>query len=114
MSAVIVPPVLVGVEARDIPAVGPLVQEGDEVGREREFALTAFSPAEVERLHQVGELLAVKDHALEDGVDEGSEGLGRQTVRQSEALDLLGLLRGLKLLVAGADGGLVEAFALLE
>ena len=51
---------------------------------------------------------------LEDGVDEGRKGLGLQTVGLSKALNLLGLLRGLELLIAGADRGLVEAFALLE
>ena len=107
-------PLLVGVEARNVPAVGPLVQERDEVGHEGEFPLAAFTPAQAERLHQVGELLAVEDHALEDGVDEGRERLGRQTVGLGEAIDLLGLLLGLELLVAGANGGLVEAFTLLE
>ena len=87
---------LIGVEARDVPAVSPLVQERDEVGHQGEFPLTAFTPAQAERLHQVGELLAVEDHALQDGVDEGREGLGRQTVGLSEALDLLGLLLGLE------------------
>ena len=71
---------LVRVEARDVPAVGPLVQEGDEVGHEGEFSLTALAPAQAERLHQVGELLTIEDHALEDGVDEGRERLSRQTV----------------------------------
>ena len=103
---------LVGVEARDVPAVGPLVQERDEVGHQSQFPLAAFTPAEIERLHQVGELLAVEDHALEDGVDEGRERLGRQAVGLSEVGNLLGLLLGLELLVAGADRGLVEAFAL--
>jgi hypothetical protein len=59
-------------------------------------------------------MLAVKDHALEDGVDEGCEGLGCQTVGLSEVVDLLCLLLGLELVVAGADRGLVEAFTLLE
>ena len=66
--------------------MGPFVQERDEVSHESEFALAAFTPAEVEWLHQVGELLAVEDHALEDGVDEGRERLGRQTVGPGEAL----------------------------
>src|SRR5680860_51749 len=103
-------PMLVCVEARDVPAVSPLVQERNEIDHEGEFPLAAFAPAEVERLHQVGELLAVEDHALEDSIDEGREGLGRQTVDPSEVGDLLCLLLGLELLVACADGGLVEAF----
>ena len=107
-------PMFVRDKARDVPAVGALVQERDEVSHESEFPLAAFTPAEVERLHQVGELLAVEDHALEDGVDEGRERLGRQAVGLGEALDLLGLLLGLEPLVAGADRGLVEAFPLLE
>ena len=105
---------LVSVEARDVPAMCPLVQERDEVGHEGELPLATVTPAEAERLHQVGELLAVEDHALEDGVDEGREGLGRQAVGLGEVGDLLGLLLGLELLVAGANGGLVEAFAFLE
>ena len=105
---------LVSVESRDVPAVGTLVQERNEIGHEGKFALAAFTPAEAERLHQVGELLGVEDHALEDGVGEGREGLGRQTVGLGEVGDLLGLLLGLELLVAGANGGLVEAFAFLE
>ena len=105
---------LVSVEARDVPALCPLVQERDKVGHEGELPLAAFTPAEAERLHQVGELLAVEDHALEDGVDEGRKGLVRQTVGLSEVGDLLGLLLGLELLVAGANGGLIEAFAFLE
>ena len=32
LSAVIVPPMLVGVEARNVPAVGPLVQHWNEIG----------------------------------------------------------------------------------
>ena len=94
--------------------MGPLVQERDEVGHEGEFPLATFTPAQAERLHQVGELLAVEDHALEDGVDEGRERLGRQTVGLGKVGDLLGLLLGLEPLVASANGGLVEAFALLE
>ena len=43
-----------------------------------------------------------------------AEGLGRQAVGLGEVGDLLSLLLGLELLVAGADGSLVEAFALLE
>ena len=38
-----------------------------------------------------------------------AEGLGFQTVGMSKAINLLGLLLGLELLVAGADRGLVEA-----
>ena len=94
--------------------MGPLVQQWNEIGHQGEFALAAFTPAEAERLHQVGELLAVEDHALEDGVDEGRKGLGFQTVGMSKAINLLGLLLGLELLVAGADRGLVEALALRE
>ena len=94
--------------------MGPLVQERDEVGHEGEFPLATFTPAQAERLHQVGELLAVEDHALEDGVDEGRKGLGGQAVGLGDAFDLPGLLLGLELLVAGADRGLVEALALRE
>ena len=107
-------PLLVGVEARNVPAVGPLVQHWNESGHERELPLAAFPPAKFERRHQVGELLAVEDHALEDGVDEARERLGRQTVVLGEVGDLLGLLLGLEPLVAGANCGLVEAFTLLE
>ena len=67
-----------------------------------------------ERFHQVGELLAVEDHALEDGVDEGRERLGRQAIGLGETFDLPGLLLGLELLVTSADSGLVEALALRE
>ncbi len=104
----------VGVEARDVPAVGPLVQDRDELCHEGEFPLAAFAPAEVKRLHQIGELLAVEDHALEDGLEESRERLGREAVCLGEALDLLGLLLRLELLVAGADRDLVEALALFE
>ena len=44
----------------------------------------ALAPAEVERGQQVGELLAVEDHALEDAVDEGLQGArwsGRASAR---------------------------------
>ena len=107
-------PVLVGVEARDGPAIGPLVQERNEIGHEGEFPIATFAPAEAERLHQVGELLAVEDHALEDCFDEGRERLGRQAWAWARSVDLLGLLLGLELLVTGADRGLVEALALRE
>ena len=90
------------------------VQERDEVVHEGEFPLPTFTPTQAERLHQVGEMLAVEDHALEDGVDEGRERLSRQAVGLGEVLDLLGLLLFLELLVAGADGGLVKALTLLE
>ena len=91
-----------------------LFREQDEVVHKGEFALAAFAPAQAKRLHQVGELLAVEDHALEDGVDEGRERLGRQTVRMGETFDLPGLLLDLELFVAGTDRGFVKALALLE
>ena len=102
-------PVLVGVEARDGPAIGPLVQERNEIGHEGEFPIATFAPAEAEWLHQVGQLFSVKNHSLQDGIDEGRERLGRQAVGLCKAVDLLGLLLGLELLVTGADSGLVKA-----
>ena len=95
------------------PCCSP-VQEGDEIGHEGELPLPALAPAEAERFHQVGELFAVEDHALQDSIDEGRERLGLQPVGPGEIGDLPGLLPGLELFVTGADGGLVEAFALLE
>ena len=94
--------------------MGPIVQQRNEIGHEGEFPVAAFAPAEVERLHQVCELLAVEDHALEDGVDEGRERLGCQSMGLGEIGDLLGLFLGLELLVAVTDRGLVKAFAFLE
>ena len=44
-----------------------------QVGHEGEFGLGAGFPAEVERGHEVAEVFAVEDHAVEDAVYEGSE-----------------------------------------
>ena len=105
---------LIGVEARNVPAVGALVQERHEIGHQVEFTLAALAPAQIKRLHQVGELLAVEDHALKNGLDKGRQRFGRQIVVPGEVGDLPGLPCSLELLIAGADRGLVEAFALLE
>ena len=94
--------------------MGPLVQERDEVGHKVEFSLATFTPAKFKRRHKVGELLAVKYHSMQDGIDEGPERLGRQPVVPGEYCDLFGLLLCLELLVTVADCGFVEAFAFLE
>ena len=39
------PSMLVSVEARDVPALCPLVQERDKVSHEGELPLAAFTPA---------------------------------------------------------------------
>jgi len=81
----------------------PLVEKRNEIGHEVEFPPAPCTPAQAEGLHQVGEVFAVEDHAVENGVDKGRERLGRQPVSQGEVLNLLGLLRGFELLVARAD-----------
>ena len=55
-------------------------EERNKIVHECVFTVTTFPPRKVERLHQIGEYLAVEDHALEDGVDEGREGVGVKAV----------------------------------
>ena len=105
---------LVRLESGDVAAAGAFLQERDEVGHQGQFLLACGPPAEVERGEQVGELFAVEDHAAEDVVDEGLQGGGGQAVLCGDGGELGGVLLGLEALVAGADGGLVEAFAGLE
>ena len=106
---------LVRLEAGDIAAAGALLQQRDEVGHQGQFLLRAGPPAQFQRGEQFGELFAVEDHAAEDGVDEGLERLGAAgRASGGESASSRGVLLVLELLVAGADGGLVEAFAGLE
>jgi len=104
----------VSVQARNIPAVGSLAQERNKIVHERELPFTAFPPAKFERFHKIGEPLAIKDHALENGVDEGHQRLLRQPVCSGEVGDLPSPPVGLEPFVAGANGGLVEPFAFLQ
>ena len=42
-----------------------------QIGHEGKFGLAAGLPTEIERGHQIAELLAIEDHAVEDTVHEG-------------------------------------------
>ena len=50
-------------------------EEVVEIGDEGEFVLGACAPSEVELGHEVAEVLAVEDHEVEDGVQEGLQGV---------------------------------------
>ena len=76
--------------------MSPLVQERSEFGHEIKFPLVAFTPAQTEWLHQIGELLAIEDHSLEDSVDEGRQRFVCQTMSSGEIVNLLGLLLSLE------------------
>ncbi len=85
-----------------------------QVGHEGEFSLSAGFPAEVERGHEVAELLAIEDHAVEDAVHEGLQGGGGEAVPRGDVGEFLGVLLRLEAGVAVADGGFAEALARLE
>ncbi len=65
-----------------------LVRMGVEIGHEGEFGLGAGAPSEVELCHEVAEVFAGEDHAVEDAVHEGLHGVGGEgegEARRSEA-----------------------------
>ena len=51
-----------------------------KVNHEGELSLRAGFPAEVERGHEVAEMLAIEDHAVEDAVHNGLQRGGGETV----------------------------------
>ena len=62
---------LIRVESPDFAALGAFYEPGVEVGHERKFGPGVVFPAEVERGHEVAEMFAVEDHAVENVVHEG-------------------------------------------
>ena len=85
-----------------------------EVGHEGEFRMGAVFPAEIERSHEIAELLAIEDHALKDAADEGLQGGGGEAVLGGDGGEFLGLLFPLEAGVAIADGRFTETLARLE
>ena len=70
----------IGTETGDVSSAGEFGEKGGEVGHEVQFRLGAGFPAEVEGSHEVAELFAVEDHAVEDGIHEGLEGIRGEAV----------------------------------
>ena len=87
------------------------MQKRHEFVHESEFRLGAGFPAEAERGHQVAQLLAIENHALEDAVHKGLHGGGCDAVALRQIGKFFGLFLGFEALVAVADGGLRQAFA---
>ena len=85
-----------------------------EVFHQGEFGLGAGFPAEIERGHEVAELLAIEDHAVEDAVHEALKGGGGEAVLRGDVGKFLGALLGLEAGIAVADGGLRQALPRLE
>jgi hypothetical protein len=54
--------------------LGAFGEQRQEVGHQVEFLHAPGFPVQAERFHQVGELLAIKNHALQDSVHEGLQG----------------------------------------
>src|SRR5680860_227323 len=71
---------LVCVQSGDGSPDGAFLQERDDVVHQCQFLLAAFAPAETQRLHEIGELFAVEDHTVEDGVPKALQRLVRQAV----------------------------------
>ena len=78
--AVVFALLLIRAESGDFAPLGAFVEQRDEVGHEVEFLHASGFPVQAERFHQVGELLAIEDHALQDAVHEGLQGGGGQSV----------------------------------
>ncbi len=79
-----------------------------QVGHEGEFGLGAGFPAEVERGHEVAELFAIEDHAVEDAVHEALQGGGGEAVLAGDGGEFRGVLLRLEAGVAVADGRFAE------
>jgi len=79
-----------------------------------EVGVGAGFPAEIEWGHEVAEMLAAEDHAVEDGVHETLQGGGGEAVLASDGAEFLRVLFRLEAGVAVADGFFAEAFARLE
>gem|GEM_PF-3150498 len=91
--------------------MGEFPQKRAEFVHEGEFRVGAGFPTKVERGHEVAQLLAIKNHPLEDAVYEGLQGGGSEAVALGEVGELRRLFVGFEALVAVADGGFAEGFA---
>ena len=85
-----------------------------QISHQSTFGLAAGFPAQIKRGHQVAELFAIEDHALEDPIHKGLQGGGGEAVLGSDAGEFGGVFLCLEASVALADGGFVEAFARLQ
>ena len=72
--------------------MGALSEKGVQILHEGEFGLGAGLPAEIQRGHEVAELLSIKDHALEDAVYKGLQGGGGELVPGGDAGEFGGVL----------------------
>ena len=86
--------------------MGAFVEQGDEVFHEGEFLDPARFPVQPERFHQVGQLLPVENHALQDAVHKTLQRGNGQPVLPREGGKFLGVFLRLEALVALADSGL--------
>ena len=93
---------LVCVQSGDGSTCGAFLQQRDQIVHQRQFLFAAFAPAQIERFHQVGELFAVKDQAVEDGVHKGSQGVVGQAVAAGDGGKFGSVALVLESLVAGA------------
>ena len=82
-----------------------------QVGHEGEFGVGAGFPAEFQRGHEVAQVLAVENHALQDAVHKALQGGGGKVVLAGDGGEFGGVLLRLEAGVAVADGGFAEAFA---
>src|SRR5690625_7824403 len=81
-------------QPRDLAPVGLLFQERHQFVHQGQFRLGARFPAQFQRLEQITELLAIKNHALEDAAPKGLQGVMVQSVAVGQGGDfVLSLLR---------------------
>jgi hypothetical protein len=76
---------LIRAKSRDVATLGGFDEQRVHLGHEREFGLRAGFPTEVERGHEIAELFAIENHALQDAVYEGVQRGGGEVVLGGDA-----------------------------
>ena len=91
--------------------MGALGEQRVQVFHKGEFGLGAGFPAELQRSHEVAQLLAVENHPLQNAVHEALQSGDGEVVFAGDGSEFRRVLFRLEAGVAVADGGLGEAFA---